>query len=93
MKKSLRVLALLMLAVLLTGCAAQEQNFPDADTAQASAQQRDPMDLTTPVPRQELDLPEGYDPASEESGEDEVYNDNVWPQRLRGRDAHPHRPH
>ena len=66
MKKSLRVLALLMLAVLLTGCAAQEQNFPDADTAQASAQQRDPMDLTTPVPRQELDLPEGYDPASEE---------------------------
>ena len=77
MKKSLRVLALLMLAVLLTGCAAQEQNFPDADTAQASAQQRDPMDLTTPVPRQELDLPEGYDPASEESGEDEVYNDNA----------------
>lgn len=74
MKKSLRVLALVMLAVLLTGCAAKDQ-FPDADTVKASSQQKDPMDLSTAVPRQELDLPEGYDPASEESGEDEVYND------------------
>ena len=68
MKKSFRILALIMLAVLLTGCAAQNQSFPDADTAPASAQQKDPMDLSTAAPRQELDLPEGYDPASEESG-------------------------
>lgn len=74
MKKSLRILALLMLAVLLTGCAAQEQKFPDADAAQASAQQKDPMDLSTAVPRTELDLPEGYDPASEENGEEESFN-------------------
>ena len=74
MKKSLRFLALLTLAVLLTGCAAQEQNFPDAEAAQASAQQKDPMDLSTDVPRLDFDLPEGYDPASEE-GDDEVYNE------------------
>ncbi len=77
MKKSFRILALIMLAVLLTGCAAQNQSFPDAETAPASAQQKDPMDLSTPVPRQELDLPEGYDPASEESGEDDVFNDSA----------------
>lgn len=77
MKKAMRVLALVMLAVLLTGCAAQEQTFPDADTAQASAQQKNPMDLSTAVPRTELDLPEGYDPASEENDADDVFNDNA----------------
>ena len=76
MKKTCRILALIMLAVLLTGCASQSQSFPDADTAPASAQQKDPMDLSTPVPRQELDLPEGYDPASEEGG-DEDFNDSA----------------
>ncbi len=78
MKKALRVLALVMLAVLLTGCAAQEQNFPDADTAQVSAQQKDPMDLSTAVPRLELDLPEGYDPASEEGGEEDFNESAVY---------------
>ncbi|MBR3107961.1 MAG: hypothetical protein IKH30_12425 [Clostridia bacterium] len=77
MKKAMRVLALVMLAVLLTGCAAQEQTFPDADTAQASAQQKNPMDLSTAVPRTELDLPEGYDPASEENDADDLFNDNA----------------
>ncbi len=76
MKKSLRILALVTLAVMLTGCAAQNQTFPDANTAPASNVQKDPMDLSTEAPRQELDLPEGYDPASEEGGED-TYNENL----------------
>ena len=75
MKKALRALAFVMMAVLLTGCAAQKQNFPNADTAPASAQQKNPMDLSTAVPRTELDLPEGYDPASEEDYEEDVYNE------------------
>lgn len=76
MKKTFRILALMMLAVLLTGCASQNQSFPDAETAPASAQQKDPMDLSTAVPRQELVLPEGYDPASEEGGEED-FNDSA----------------
>ena len=67
----MRVLALMLAALILAGCSAGGQQFPDANTAPASAVQKDPMDLSTEAPRETFELPEGYDPASEEGGEED----------------------
>ena len=65
MKRSLLILVLLLLALALAGCASSN-TYPDAE----QSYQRDPMDVSTPVPTSYQDtLPEGYDPASEENDE------------------------
>ncbi len=64
MKKSLLVLVLLLLALVMAGCAAQT-NYPEA----GQNYQADPLTIptATPVPREDTyDLPDDYDPASEE---------------------------
>ena len=75
MKKSLLMVALALTVALLTGCAANNQTFPDANTAPANAQ-RDPLAVPTDAPSLSFDLPEGYDPASEEGG-GENYSDGL----------------
>ena len=75
MKKSLLMVALALTVALLTGCAANNQTFPDANTAPANAQ-RDPLAVPTEAPSLSFDLPEGYDPASEEGG-GENYSDGL----------------
>lgn len=60
------LLALVLTAALLAGCAANE--YPEVTTVQ----QRDPMNLDSPTeaPLESLSgLPEGYDPASEEDND------------------------
>ena len=70
MKKSLLVLVLLLVALVMAGCAAQT-TYPEA----GQSYQADPLTIptATPVPREDTyDLPEDYDPASEE--DDTMYD-------------------
>lgn len=65
MKKALLLFALIATVLLLAGCAAQE-SYPEAAPA---SQQADPMTVKTAETAPERpvsELPEGYDPASEE---------------------------
>ena len=66
MKKSLFILVLLLFALILAGCASTPQTYPEAD----GNYQRDPLALATPNPTNppyQDELPEDYDPASEEN--------------------------
>lgn len=66
MKKAMLLVFLLLAAVLLVGCAAQETNFPDA----SANWQKDPLTvMPTDAPVQLQDDAAGYDPLAEEDGQ------------------------
>ena len=71
MKKTLFTVVVLLMALVLAGCAANP-TYPEAGTNY----QRDPLSVPTDTPAPSLpDLPEDYDPASEEdNGASYVYN-------------------
>ena len=68
-RNSLIIILILTVALLLSGCGKQDKA---AEQATEAPTQPMPMESTqVPVPEFNMELPEGYDPASEE---DRLYN-------------------
>lgn len=84
MKKRLMIPALLLIVAILAGCTPQQSNeISDIPTLGSQTAQPNPMDAGQISPTDfTLNLPEGYDPASEEDDDDR--EDIVFPAAQQG---------
>ena len=79
MKKKLMIPAILLIVAILAGCTPQQSNeINDIPTLGTQSAQPNPMEAASEAPTDfGFNLPEGYDPASEEDDEDK--EDIIFP--------------